>query len=251
MWSSTIAIDLGELVVGVRVDSEATADGVRRLLAHRVRDDAEPPPNLSLRFGSSDPRSGVVGKHLLYRAGNLVGRYRQRAGVVDALLAHLGDLVVDDTAVLRIRATALVGEAGATVLPRRALDQVPPLEPRLARLGLVVLPGRAVSLDPATLDVLAPPALDVDREGYRQLVGAHVATTPHGPSRWPLRRWVLPDVALPPTGAGVVVRCAALVENRRAVGGRRTLEAVIAARERVRCRPEPTVAAWIDVLVRG
>jgi hypothetical protein len=229
----------------VRADSDAAASALRRMLARYVRDDREPQANFSVRFAPAVGRRGVTGLHLVYRAGNLVGRYRQRAAAVDALLARLAELVVDDTAVLRVAATALVADGAATLVPRRTLDRLPALAPHLARVGVEALPGRAVSVDPTTLEVLAPPPLAIDVAGYRALADADPAAHPQ---RRSLRRWVLPDPVLPSRGA-TVLRCAALVENRRTVGGRRTLDAVAACADLVRPRPDATVSAWVDALV--
>jgi len=50
-----------------------------------------------------------------------------------------------------------------------------------------------------------------------------------------------------PRGA-VVLRCLTFVENRRAVGGRRALDAAVTAADQVLAAPEATVSAWLDVL---
>jgi len=235
-------------VVGVRVGSETDAEGLRRTLVRHARDDVDPQANFSIRLAEPASPRGVTPLHQVYRGGVLVERSRDRGAAVDALLARLGELQVDDTAVLRVRAVAVLDGEQASLVPRRTLDLVPALEPNLRRQGRVVVPGRAVSLDPATLEVLWPPPVEVDVEGYRQLTRRPAAPPPARPARARLRRWVLPDQVLPASRGAVVLRCLTFVENRRAVGGRRALDAAVTAADQVLAAPEATVSAWLDVL---
>jgi len=115
--------------------------------------------------------------------------------LVEALFGYLGSHL--DTADLRhllLNAMALVGDAGAVLVPAEVRYLMPTLERRLHAKGVRVVDRPFVELDMDAMEVVVDePGIDIDRSALRSLYGAipgsRRADPPVSSGRYRLTGW--------------------------------------------------------------
>ncbi len=207
-WTPTVAYRVGDYHLGIRADTPAAADIVRRFLAaHHVGDDPNVPANFSVVLG--DDRGGVGRKSrpgrdlkiLLQGSASVIRSRSSRrvlSGLASFLAAYLPDADALDDVLLRTRNLALVVDGKAVLLPPAVRTAVEQLQPRVARFGAQVVDEPTALLDPVRRElVVAEPALTVDRSVLDALVDPPSPSRSELPAvvagRYPLRAWVLWD----------------------------------------------------------
>jgi hypothetical protein len=233
-WHAVVPVAVGDVAVGVRADTPATEERLRALLAPWVDDSLEVQANYSVRLAETDGDRGVRALHLLYRSFYPIVRSRRLVDIADALLAHLSDhaaAAARETALLRLRALAFVGEGRAAVVAPELWSQLSHVDRRLAAAGWSLLNRPRVLLDPDAASVVAStPALVPPADGYAAFGGT--AWSPPPERRLPVDRWVLVDDR-PFAGRGRPVQLAAiLADNLWSVGAERALRGLAASVQR-------------------
>ena len=207
-WTPTVAYRVGEYHLGIRADTPAAADVVRRFLAaHHVGDDPNVPANFSVVLGADggdgaragprpqDPAPGVGqrGPQPVVppgpgRPGLVPGRLRPRRRP-------------RDDGLLRTLNLALVVDGEAVLLPPAVRGAVEQLQPRIARFGAQLVDEPSALLDPVRRElVVAEPALTLDWSVLDELPDpAPSRSEPAAvvPGRYPLRAWAMWDSGVP------------------------------------------------------
>lgn len=216
----------------------AAADAlVRRMLSAHVVDDPDAPANLSVQLHPPPQRGGPEPLHRLYDGHTEVVRDRHPERILRALVGYLERFAPPDPDVLRLRAVAVRGPAGALLAPPSWRRRAPDLERRLRRVGLSVIDAPHAWLDMRTGDVLTPDVVPVDTAALRHFgdVAAPLrrADLPISSGPYRLRGWVLPSATgePSPSRAESLVTAMGLARNLGEVGGRRVL-ALLAAHVR-------------------
>jgi thiol-disulfide isomerase/thioredoxin len=204
-WTPTVAYRVGDYHLGIRADTPAAADVVRRFLAaHHAGDDPGVPVNFSVVLGDDggDARKPARDLKILLQASARVIRSRSSrrvlAGLACFAAAYLPDAGGDvDAGLVRTRNLALIAGGEAVLLPpavRGALEQ---LQPRVARFGAQVVDEPTALLDPARRElVVAEPALTLDRSVLDELADQQPSRSEPAAvaaGRYPLRAWALWD----------------------------------------------------------
>lgn len=192
-WAATSTFRVGEYLVGVRSDSEATDALVRRLLAANLVDGPVAPPNYSLVL-STPNGGGQRGLSQLFRSSTAVVRTRRRRRALLGLLAWLEGHTPADGSLLQLRAIATVGPQGAVLAPWALISSLEKLQPRLHRRGVQVLDAHAARVDLATGElVVAEPPLPFDAAVLAEVDdderSAGRELPPLQPGRYPIRGW--------------------------------------------------------------
>jgi hypothetical protein len=187
---------IGSLHIGVRSNTVAVDNLLRKLLAAHLVEAADAPPNYSLRLADQESApAGLRQLNLLYRSSVTLVRSRHPGRVVGGLLQFLSSHIEPtDLRLLRIRAAAVVGEGGAVMVPwpARATFDLARLERRLGGLGLRLLDAEYATVDPDTCElVVAESLLEVDRSALAEagLVDGAYRDEPLAPGRYPVRAW--------------------------------------------------------------
>ena len=215
-WTPTVAYRVGEYHLGIRADTPATADVVRRFLAaHHVGDDPNVPANLSVVLGAGSGGGGVGDRRppardlkLLLQASASVVRSRSSrrvmAGLASFLAAYVPDEATDDSSdgnLLRTLNLALVVDGQAVLLPPAVRGAVEQLQPRIAQFGAQLVDEPSALLDPVRRElVVAEPALTLDWSVLDELADpAPGRSEPAAvvPGRYPLRAWAMWDSGVP------------------------------------------------------
>jgi hypothetical protein len=162
VWADTVTLRVGDQLVGVRADTDATAATIRTVFAAwlepAVTDEhGEPVPwAFSLRLDPDSAGRGPKAVPQLRIGRRLLARSRRPGDVVSALDHVLGGVLArqdDDRRWLGLR-TFVAGDRAVLV------DAAPPAltaDPRLARAGVTELPTWSVAV--AHDSVLVPPPL--------------------------------------------------------------------------------------------
>jgi len=237
-WPASSVLHVGNWLVGVRSNSEAADALLRRVFASNVVDGVEIPAcYYSVIVGPTVPAAaGVTRLSVLFRSRLRVTRTPSARRVVRALAAHLSSHLGDRPApgLLRLDAIAAVGEAGGVLFPAaaRRLPGQPGFERGLARLGLRLVDGYYVDLDPHTGEVVVgPPAVSVDESALGHLgVGPEGPDDGVGPGRYPLAVWAVAGRTGtgPPSKAAVAAAGLLGVVDRDPEEAQQTLEMVAA-----------------------
>jgi hypothetical protein len=175
----TITLRIGELLVAVGSDSEATLDALRTRFGAWIdttHPDIAPAFDLRLDTGPGASAGAPRAVPQLRYGGTLLARSRSAPDVVDALDAVLGGVLAhQDPGGVRIFLRPFV--AGDRMV---LVDADPPMlvnDPGLAKQGIVELPTWSVALLPAATDDTAPlvevpaPLSDPGSVGRYELVG--------------------------------------------------------------------------------
>jgi hypothetical protein len=170
-----IAVRVGDLIIGVRTNDEATSALLLGALRPLVVSDVDAPPNLSLALGEADGH--VRGLHFLYRGGLSVVRTGSVGRLLRAALRHLEGFAPPPPEATRLNAKLLVRGDDAILVDSRFGGTVDVLERRLHRLGFRLVDVHAPLLDRETLAVrLEAPRLDVDSDGRGEIDRLHPPT---------------------------------------------------------------------------
>lgn len=158
-WRPTAAVSVGSRVVGIRANSVEAAQAVDEILGDLRVPDHDPVarPNFSLELGA--PAPGRRGLNLVYRDHVVVARRREPAAVLRDLVELVLATALDQhTEHVAVRASAVVGDAGVTLVPPEWHTQLLLAQTRLAADGLEVLAPRVHVLDERTLELVRPPS---------------------------------------------------------------------------------------------
>jgi peroxiredoxin len=207
-WTPTVAYRVGEYHLGVRADTPAAADIVRRFLAaHHVGDDPNVAANFSVVLGAGSDAGGgrqpARDLKLLLQASASVVRSRSSGRVLAGLASFLAAYVPDEgtDGLLRTRNLALVVDGEAVLVPPAVRGAVEQLQPRIARYRAQLVDEPSALLDPVRRElVVAEPALTLDWSVLDELpVPAPSRSEPAAvvPGRYPLRAWAMWDSGVP------------------------------------------------------
>jgi thiol-disulfide isomerase/thioredoxin len=193
-WAGTRVYQLGAFHVGIRYNSASTADLLDGLFADRRVEDPRAPENFSVALYPAQGRTREL--NLLVKGGQQLVRSRSRLRVLQALLAHLSDEIAPrDPSLLRLRATAIVGDGKAFLGPPAMVTWVKQLQPRLARARLQMVDVAAVTVDASSGELVIPePTVDQDPsvlDGLEDDVTLGSELPPVGAGRYPIRAWFL------------------------------------------------------------
>jgi hypothetical protein len=169
VWADTVTLRVGDQLVGVRADTDATAETIRSVFAPwfdstATDEHGEPVPwAFSLRLDPAHDTAPANGAGRGPRAvpqlrlgRSLLARSRRPDDVMSALDHVLGGVLARQDDTRRWLGLRTFVTAGRAVL----VEAAPPAlkaDPRLARAGVVELPTWSVAVDGGT--VLVPPPL--------------------------------------------------------------------------------------------
>jgi hypothetical protein len=162
VWADTVTLRVGDQLVGVRADTDATAATIRNTFAAWLEPTAtgeqgEPIPwAFSLRLDTARSDRGPRAVRQLRIGRSLLARSRRPDDVVSALDHVLGGVLArqDDTRRWLGLRTFVAGDRAVLV---DAASPALKADPRLARAGVTELPTWSVAVDADT--VLVPPRL--------------------------------------------------------------------------------------------
>lgn len=242
-WAGTRAYRIGDYHVGVRYNSERTADTLDALFDARVRDPRAQDSYAVALYDGDD--GGARALNLLVQGSQQIVRSRSAARVLRALLWRLSEEVgaVDVGAGrVRVNATAALRGDDALLLPAGLHRWAKQLQPRFARVGIALADVPYPELDLASGEVVIPEPAIAHRADVLARIDAGVRLgsepPPVPPGRYPLAAWFVgrggdepteltPAVATVAVLAsvfgvddvrGMVERLGALLAHVRAVG---------------------------------
>ncbi|MGH9028066.1 MAG: PqqD family peptide modification chaperone [Acidimicrobiales bacterium] len=193
-WEGKRVYRLDDFHVGIRYDTEPTAEVLDRLFAgHEVIDEGAP-DNYSVALSQRSGRTRDL--NFLVRGADRLVRSRSAARVLSGLLAFLSsDLSPPDASLLQLRLPAAVGGGEALLLPSGARELTGQLESRLSRAGVQLVDRPVVLVDPSTAELVVPeptvghePAVldSIDRD-----LGLTSDPGPLSPGRYRIRSWLM------------------------------------------------------------
>ncbi len=212
-WSGIRTYRIGDHHVGIRHDTDGTAEVLDALFAGRRVQDRRAGHSyavalqLSEEMGaaagaeqdgqSTDPRRpGAQDFRLLMAGGVPLVRSRYPSRVLRALLWHLADDTLGyatGPGRLRVQATAALVDGQGVLLPSQINVFGPSMQARLARAGFHVADPPFPEIDLATAELVIPvPAIDHDPtvlDGLDLPVHTGSELPPVGPGRYPLLGW--------------------------------------------------------------
>jgi hypothetical protein len=175
VWADTVTLRVGEQLVGVRADTDATATKVRTVFAAWLEPEGDSVPwAFSLRLDTDRGGRGPKAVPQLRIGRSLLARSRHPDDMLTALDHVLGGVLArqdDSRRWLGLR-TFVAGDRAVLV------DATPPAltaDPRLARAGVTELPTWSVAVDGDTVLVPLPlTASPADADGGAQSAHALV-----------------------------------------------------------------------------
>ena len=204
MWVDSCTIDLDGLRAGIRANTDAAADSLRRLAPHRVVDDPDAPRNFSVQFSPSRDDA-----HLLFWGGCVAARSFDPHRIVRALVDHLTAHLAPPRGLVWVESRAFVGAEGVVLMPARLDDDLRIIDRQIRLAGFVPVDSPRSLIDLTTRELVVPDLLGFDRDAARAIVRG-VVTRRTEPTvdvgRYPLRRWVFIDYT---GGSGVISRATA------------------------------------------
>jgi thiol-disulfide isomerase/thioredoxin len=196
VWTPTETYEIGDYRVGVRADSAAAADLVRKaLVAYGIEADDKTPANFSVKLG--EPPTGSSRQlRMLLQGSTMVARSRSPRRVMTALANYLSALTREPGGGLVVsRNLAVVLDGQAVLLPPWSRNMLEQLQPRLARIGaaLVDAPHALVDTSNGTLIVPAP-TVELDASVLDLLdepVSSRMELPPVAPGNYPVAVWAV------------------------------------------------------------
>jgi peroxiredoxin len=195
-WAGTRAYRLGDYHVGVRYNSEHTADTLDALFDARVRDPRAQDSYAVALYDDAD--GGARTLNLLVQGSQQLVRSRSAARVLRALLWRLAEDVgaVDlGTGRLRVSATAAVRRDDALLLPPGLYQWAKQLQPRFARIDIALADVPYAEVDLSTGELVVPePAIAHRADVLARLdddVRLGSEPPPVLPGRYPLTTWFI------------------------------------------------------------
>jgi hypothetical protein len=211
--------------IGVKLNSDETANLLDRLFASQVVDDPRAPDNYSVALYPTGGKTREL--NLLVRGSQQLARSRSARRILEGLLSFLtADLSPIDADLLPLRVTAAVREGEAALVPALPTSWLPDILPRLARKGIQLVDAATPAVRPETNElVVAEYAVPYDAEVLATVdgdakLGSELPSV--RPGRYTLRTWAMGTSALEEglTQSMRVAAAAPLI-----VGTRETLEA--------------------------
>ena len=177
----------GDFHVGIRHNSDATADVLDRLFPGATIDDPRAPDNYSVTL-STETAGPVRALDLLVRGSTQLVRSRSPRHVLEALIARVSADVSDaDPVLVRAAATVFVADGRAVVLPPFLVDQLSRIQSRFTRAGLQLVDAPYATLDVDACELVVPePSIAYDASVLDVLGGEQ---QPVGPGRYPVGAW--------------------------------------------------------------
>jgi thiol-disulfide isomerase/thioredoxin len=196
-WAGTRAYRFGNHHVGVRYDSDASAEVLDRLFPGARVTDHRVPDNYAVALDGAVGAPGFGGAralHLLVRGGTQLVRSRSVGRVLAGLVGHLSaDLDPPDPRLALATATAMVWEGQGVLLPPHLVDRLQEFQPRWSRAGLRLVDAPRASVDLAGGElVVREPTIAFDAAVVDELDdgAARGSELPRvAPGRHPLRGW--------------------------------------------------------------
>lgn len=192
MWVDSCAVDLGSVRAGIRVNTPAAAEALRRALGPVVVDDPSAPKNFSLAF-SQNPKNA----HLLFWGGCVVARSFDPDRVVRSLLDHLGAHRPPPPGLVWVSSLPYVGPDGGVVLmPTSQRDDLRIADRQLRLAGYVAVDAPRALVDLGAGELVVADLVGPDTEALAAVSAGALRrrdepTVPYG--RYPLSRWVFLD----------------------------------------------------------
>lgn len=212
-WQPTLALAVGGRVIGIRANC---AEGSQAVEHHfgAVRAPGNDPvarPNFSLELGAATA-PGRRALNLVYRDHVVVARRREPEAVVADLVELVMATALDqDTGHVALRASAVLGEGGVTLVPPEWHAQLLRGQSRLAADGLELLPPTVHVVDENSLELVRKPWEPSDPS-----------------SRFNIGSWTVSAQADQPlSGAGAVHATFYSVANRTVRGAAATLRSLV------------------------
>lgn len=230
-WHTTLAVRTGLWHIGVRVDTEETADQVRDVLGPVLAPsmDTSVYPNFSVELGSDDGRRRSLA--LVYRDHDIVARRYETDEVLKDLVILLDEMSRITSAEAPVLHTVAVSNAAgeATLVPAGLHRSLLTRRRQLERAGLTLSRGQAQTLDLSS-GLLHERLVD---DGLRAIASSRGI----GQESRPVRLWCLPALGEEPFSVRpveAVFMAFGTVLNRRAIGAGRLLSELSAPREGLR-----------------
>lgn len=196
LWASTPVFRVGGYHVGIRCDSDSTAQTLDRLFRQTRVDDHRAGHSYSVALAPATGSGPATDLNLLVQGGQVLVRSRSISRVLRALLWQLDARIVPPGPLggrIRVRATAARVGKGMVLLPPGLYVLEERLQPLLARRGVALadVPFPVIDLDSAEI-VIPEPAVPHDPAVVAELDGPLASRSelaPVLPGRYPLLGW--------------------------------------------------------------
>jgi thiol-disulfide isomerase/thioredoxin len=193
-WLGTRVYALGDHHVGVRYNTDATAELLDRLFAGARVEDSRAPDNYSVSL-ADDRDARTRGLDLLVRGSTQLARSQSARRVLRALLGHLSaELAPAPARLTRATATPAVRDGRAVLLPPGLFDHLSLLQPRLTRAGIALADLPFATLDLEARELVVPePTVAFDNAVLAELDDTRPAREMGevAPGRYPIDTWYI------------------------------------------------------------
>jgi thiol-disulfide isomerase/thioredoxin len=252
-WAGTRAYRFGDHHVGVRYDTDATADVLDRLFPGARVTDHRVPDNYSVALDATPAGAGTRALHLLVRGSTQLVRTRVPGRVLAGLVSHLSaDFAAPDDRLQRVSATAVVHDGHGVLLPPHLVNHLQELQPRFSRAGIRMVDGTHADIDLDAGELVVPsPTIAFDASVVAELEGEDSSRRGGGselprvlPGRYPLRAWCFsrsPEQSGPLSPATAVTAALSSLLDLADDEIPATVAALVALFARV-----PAVGVWFD-----
>jgi hypothetical protein len=155
-----LAVRVGEYHLGIQTDDSAVAAAVAARLGRHLVDDPATPANVSIHCGSP-PLSGSRPMYRVYEGCNAIFLSPALDRAVTVAAERLEPFLPassPDPTLLRLRASAVIGDGRAVLLPASMPVALPSLEIRLRATGAQVVATRTVAIHPGHRQLVLRPS---------------------------------------------------------------------------------------------
>lgn len=239
--------------MGVRTNTPAADELVRRALAGIWVPGVDAPPNFSVSLELPDGSTAPTKRaklNILYRSSSMVIRSRSPRRVVEGLASFMSSYEGTADQLLVSVDRAIVGRDQAILVPAALTGALETLDPRLRRKGWRFVDSLLSVIDADTGElVVRDPAVRVDPTAFDGVDDGAAGELPAvPPGRYPVARWILGA-----PGSTDMSRAGAVATAIRAVttdplGPALTLRALAKVFERTRPSPADLTAGDAEVL---
>ena len=201
VWTSSQTFRFGRLQVGLRANSDRSADLIARMLRqHRVESEIDVPASFSLILtdDQAERSTGNRDLNLLLFGNTAVVRSRSPRRVLTGLVSYLSAAADEPSPeLLVIQAIPAIVGRRALLLPDVVMTWLDKVQSRLVRAGVQLVDAPRAVVDPASAElVIAAPSFEVDASVLDELpepARASAQADPVSPGRYPIARWILWD----------------------------------------------------------